>query len=246
VPDYVKLHTEALDSVKIQTLPDSLVRPWMNLLLVSRLHGGILPDIKTICFRLRTDQTTVAGWLSALERAGLIDRSAGERGEISMHDWEFWNPEDRRDQQNAERQRRFRAKKSAFKKENQTEDNPIQPNVTFVTRNVERNVTVEPLRNVTDGMAEWPLLGLQVRKGFPAANDQEVLAVAQDCIQACISMGIPEQDFPDDEDLADAVKLAHFDGQQNVRAYRSRARQVVKTWIDRNKHYESQQKPRTA
>ena len=156
MPDYVKLHTEALDSVKIQTLPDSLVRPWMNLLLVSRLHGGILPDIKTICFRLRTDQTTVAGWLSALERAGLIDRSAGERGEISMHDWEFWNPEDRRDQQNAERQRRFRAKKSAFKKENQTEDNPIQPNVTFVTRNVERNVTVEPLRNVTDGMAEWP------------------------------------------------------------------------------------------
>jgi hypothetical protein len=88
-------------------------------------------------------------------------------------------------------------------------------------------------------MVEWPLTSIEIRKHFPAASDFEVLAIVQECVQACISIG---EEPPDDEDISAAVKLAHFNGQENVRGFRKRAPQVIKSWIERNKHREQTRK----
>lgn len=242
--DYVKLHTDALDNRKIQTLPDELVKPWLNLILVARLHGGYLPDLSTLAFRLRRDQATVAGWLSQLRKAELIDQE-GSGGDLRPHDWDVWNPPALADRTNAERQKRWREKKALARNgvtpisptpPKEIQDNSIQPNKGVTPL---RNETVTPLRNaVTEGMAEWPEAAIAIRAKFPAASDLEVLAIVQECVQTCISI---DAEPPDDDDIAGAVKLAHFNGQENVRAYRKRASQVIKTWIERKKHGEHSQ-----
>jgi hypothetical protein len=89
-----------------------------------------------------------------------------------------------------------------------------------------------PTKPTTEG---WPLSSIEIRSHFPAASDFEVLSIVQECGQACISIG---EETPDDDDIAAAVKLSHFDGQENVRAYRKRAPQVIKTWIERKKQRE--------
>lgn len=240
--DYVKLHTDALDNRKIQTIPPTLALPWLNFLLLSRINGGVLPDVADMAFRLRTDQVTVSGWLTALRKLRLIDQS-GERGDFVMHDWDDWNPP-RLDRTNAERQARHRAKKrnavtppSALPSE-EIQERKHPPTILTVTPL--RNDPLLPLRNgVTDGVVEWPLSSIEIRQHFPAASDLEVLAVVQECGQACISIG---EEPPDDDDIAEAVKLSHFNGQENVRAYRKRAPQVIKTWIERRKHREQTQR----
>jgi hypothetical protein len=97
----------------------------------------------------------------------------------------------------------------------------------------------EPPPSQAPRMAEWPQASIEIRQHFPAANDQEVLAVVQQCVQECLSIG---EESPDDDDIAQAVKLSHFNGQENVRAYRKRAAQVIKTWIERKKYREQTQR----
>ena len=142
--DFVKLHTEALDNPKIDAIPDHLVKPWLKLLLISRLYGGGLPDLKTLSFRLRVDQVTAAAWLVALERLRLID-APDESGESRMHDWEDWNPPNPVDRTNVERQRRFRSKnRNAV-----TGVSPIPPSPEIQKTNCNLTKGVTPLRNGT-------------------------------------------------------------------------------------------------
>lgn len=235
--DYVKLHTAVLHNRKIQTLPPSLILPWLNFLILSRLNGGALPDIGELAFQLHVDQATALAWIMALRKLRLIDQE-GDRGDLVMHDWDEWNPPSPKDPTAAERQAKRRAKLK--------EANTIQPNIRVTERDVtnvtNRDVTVVTERDIVtslaSGMGDCPKSANAIRHPFPAASDAEVLAIVEACVQACISI---EAEPPDDEDIEAAVNLAHFNGQENVRGFRKRAPQVIKTWIERKKHEQAQQ-----
>jgi hypothetical protein len=229
--DYVKLHTDALDNPKIQALPDDLVRPWMNLIMIARLNGGFLPSLPILAFRLRVDQVTAAGWLSRLRKATLID-AVGDRGDLQPHDWEEWNPPAPSDRTNAERQKRWR-----LKRKNPPSPTPLTPEKNNSMNECVtplRNETVTPLRNETvtplrNGVTVFPVTATTIREPFPNTDDAMVQQII-DCGQRAWADIAPLGSPPlADAQLAEYVKAAHFHKQWDAGAYRKGVAQVVRS-----------------
>jgi hypothetical protein len=82
---WFRFYVSALNNVKVQTLPDSLFRIWVNILCVASGRDGILPDEKALAFELRISVPEALSACSALVDAKLLDRSKG--GKLSPHDW---------------------------------------------------------------------------------------------------------------------------------------------------------------
>jgi len=94
--NWFRYHTDALDNPKVQELPPELFKFWVNLLCLARLYDGVLPDDRTIAFRLRMPLTSTpdndtsdahntvhkyymdaTSALHELEMRGLLDRERG-------------------------------------------------------------------------------------------------------------------------------------------------------------------------
>jgi hypothetical protein len=82
---WIRLYTSVLDDPKIQTLPDSLFRFWIDCLLLCGLRGDSLPLTSHCAFRLRISERQVVARRSSLVSLGLIDETPDG---FKMHDWE--------------------------------------------------------------------------------------------------------------------------------------------------------------
>jgi hypothetical protein len=108
---WFRIYDETLDDPRLQRLPASLFRAWVNLLCVASRCGGTLPGIDEIAFMLRSRPPAVARRIEALKAAGLIEERDGA---LVPTDWErrqFVSANDRpspADPTAAERMRRFR------------------------------------------------------------------------------------------------------------------------------------------
>lgn len=211
--DYVKLHTDVLNNRKIQTMPQQFVLPWINMLILCRLNGGILPEITDIAFRLRTDQVTVATWVMALRKLHLIDQ-IGEQGDLVMHDWEYWNPPSPKDWTNAERQKRFREKKKE-RKDKLSEDKVVTPL---------RNDSLLPLRN---GVTVYPLTTTTIRGDFPNTDDAMIRRIVEEAVRSHIDNG-GEGELTDAQ-ICEAVRIAKWPSgkQQSAAPYVKGVAQVI-------------------
>lgn len=83
---WFRIHTDAVDNPKIQSLPAVLFRFWVNLLCVSQKLHGFLPETSEISFRCRASEKQVSAWLEDLKSRSLIDKT--ESGQLVMHDWD--------------------------------------------------------------------------------------------------------------------------------------------------------------
>ncbi len=111
------LWTDILDSEKVAELDDSSFRGWTLFLACAKRHDqeGVLPPIKKLSYWCRQTETTVRGWLSALEESEFIEKNEDT---YTMHDWDHWQartpgrkPLDQmggKALSNAQRQRRYR------------------------------------------------------------------------------------------------------------------------------------------
>ena len=227
--DYVKLHTDALDNRKIDSLPDDLVKPWLKCLVIARLYGGFLPDLKTVAYRMRVDQVTAASWLSRLQKAELLD-AVGNGAHLQPHDWEDWNPPNPVDRTNADRQRRFRERKSASRNAVTPPPDPPKENTT-ATKGVTplRNESLRPLRN---GVTIYAAAASALRKDYPDAGDDFVDQLARDSIQKLISAGIAPECFTDDL-FARAITKCHRNGQTSAGLYLKTVPQCAVTWLSK-------------
>jgi hypothetical protein len=70
---WFRFYTEALDDPKVQRLSDSLFKTWVNLLCVAGQHGGVLPSIDDLAFRLRVSVHDMQQRMDELILAGLVD-----------------------------------------------------------------------------------------------------------------------------------------------------------------------------
>jgi len=86
--DWFRFHTDALDNRKIQTLPAAVFKRWVNFCCLARLYGDLLPDPKTIGFRLRCSENQAETWREQLVSLRLVDKNSD--GTYKMHDWEDW------------------------------------------------------------------------------------------------------------------------------------------------------------
>lgn len=104
-----RLHATILTSRKIQTLPDKLVRPWLNSMAIACEHDGVLPEIEDYAFEMRLPLETAKKFRSELIERKLIDEHDGV---FTMHDWEFWQFENGTSEKQrtsaAERAKRYR------------------------------------------------------------------------------------------------------------------------------------------
>jgi hypothetical protein len=103
---WVRLYTSVLDDPKIQRLPDSLFRFWIDCILICGLRGGYLPSTSDCAFRMRISQRQVIARLSALKEARLVDETPDG---FRMHDWQEYQYDS---DSSTDRVKRFRERSS--------------------------------------------------------------------------------------------------------------------------------------
>lgn len=83
---WFRFYTEALDDEKVQLLPPSLFKTWINLLCLAASSGGKIPRASSVSFRLRLSTHDTQQQIDELILAGLID--IGPDGALKPHNWE--------------------------------------------------------------------------------------------------------------------------------------------------------------
>lgn len=82
---WFRLYAETLDDIKVQSLPPELFKAWVNLLCLANLHGGRLPAVEEIAFRLRVPTAEAQRIIDALLERGLLDRLGAW---LAPHNWD--------------------------------------------------------------------------------------------------------------------------------------------------------------
>ena len=77
---WFRFYVRTLNNPKVQRLPGSTFKGWVNLLCLAKETDGTLPPIEDISFRLRLSGPKTESLLNTLRASGLVE---GNR----MHDW---------------------------------------------------------------------------------------------------------------------------------------------------------------
>lgn len=85
---WFRVHTEIVNSYKIQSLPDHLFKFLINLWCIAKENKGFIPRREEIAFRLHLLPQQAQDALQDLVERGLVDQS--ESGAASPHDWDHW------------------------------------------------------------------------------------------------------------------------------------------------------------
>jgi hypothetical protein len=81
---WLRLYTELLDDPKVQRLPATLFRTWINLLCLAGKADGRLPATADLAFALRLSEAEAQEAVGALTARGLLDPA----GDVLMpHNW---------------------------------------------------------------------------------------------------------------------------------------------------------------
>lgn len=83
---WLRLYTEILNDPKVQRLPDSLFRAYINFLCIAKEYSdnGVLPPKKDIAFFLRCPENSVKKFCDGLKKVGLLDE---ENDSFIIHGW---------------------------------------------------------------------------------------------------------------------------------------------------------------
>jgi DNA-binding transcriptional ArsR family regulator len=146
---WLRLYVDVLNNRKVQTLPDSTFKFWINLLCAVKesQNDGTIPDIEDIAFKLRLSKKAVEKHLKALRDARLIDDDI-------IHDWQELQPKSDEDPTAKDRKARQRGKEKEVTEpviespEQQTpeESQPVTPHV---TRDIYRDINRDSITKAT-------------------------------------------------------------------------------------------------
>ena len=149
---WIRLYVDIIDDMKVQRLPANAFKAWINILALAGQHGGALPSVDEIAFRLRMSPNDAENAIDELVSIGLIDIVGGIEGPRSLrpHNWDKrqfrW---DAVDPTNRDRQKRHRDKAKRL-------------------RNGLRN------RRVTDGVTEIPSVSVSVSDSVEEDRDYSI------------------------------------------------------------------------
>lgn len=108
---WFRFYSGVVSDPKAQMLSPELFKHWVNLLCIASQNDGELPDIDVTAFMLgRITESKAAEILARLHKAGLLDKTDES---FRPHNWDARQyKHDSNDPTNADRQKRFRNKKS--------------------------------------------------------------------------------------------------------------------------------------
>lgn len=81
---WFRVYDDLADDPKVQRLPAALFKSLINLWCLASQHGGILPSIADIAFKLRISTEKATAMLVGLKNAELIDEVEGG---LAPHNW---------------------------------------------------------------------------------------------------------------------------------------------------------------
>jgi hypothetical protein len=109
---WFRLYESLVDDPKVQRLPDRLFKALINVWCIASANDGVLPDIETIAFKLRTKPQQAHKLLGELRSAGLLDDDEDAPGTVRPHNWNGRQfKTDVTDPTAAERMRKYRNNK---------------------------------------------------------------------------------------------------------------------------------------
>ncbi|HET8908151.1 MAG TPA: hypothetical protein VFN11_14425, partial [Ktedonobacterales bacterium] len=84
---WFRLYSSVLNDPKVQQLPPTLFKHWINILCVASDYEprGELPSIKELAFALRIKPAACERIVSSLRQVGVIDKSTA--GQLCVHNW---------------------------------------------------------------------------------------------------------------------------------------------------------------
>jgi hypothetical protein len=82
---WFRFYSEAVEDPKVQRLPPSLFKAWVNLLCVAAQNGGVLLSVSDMAFKLRMSDNDMQQNLDELIMLGLVDII--EPGKLIPHNW---------------------------------------------------------------------------------------------------------------------------------------------------------------
>src|SRR5262245_5749714 len=100
---WLRLYCDILDDPKVQKLSGDDFKAWINLLVLAKEGGGLLPPIEDIAFKLRTTEENATRLTEELVKRGLLDSDGKD---ITPHNWDGRQYEG---SSSTERVRRYRA-----------------------------------------------------------------------------------------------------------------------------------------
>ncbi len=81
---WFRFYPEALNDPKVQQLPPSLFKFWINILCLASDNNGALPDLKRIAYATRMRPHRCQSGVTALQERGLLDATPGG---LVPHNW---------------------------------------------------------------------------------------------------------------------------------------------------------------
>lgn len=104
-----RAYDDSIDHPKLLKLSDAMHRAWYTLQCIASANGGTLPPASDIALRLRTKTAKVAGWITHLVGAGLLDN---DNGVFRPHNWDDRQYKtDKTDPTAPQRMQRYRQRK---------------------------------------------------------------------------------------------------------------------------------------
>lgn len=82
---WLRLYVDTRDDPKVQRLPGETFKQWINLLCLAKEHGGLLPPVEDIAFKLRITEADARSLVEELAERKLLDIT--DEG-LSPHNWD--------------------------------------------------------------------------------------------------------------------------------------------------------------
>ncbi len=81
---WYRMYNSVVHDPKVQRLPATLFKAWVNMLCIASENGGCLPPIETIAYTLHLTEKRAARLILSLERENLLE---SRNGHIVPHNW---------------------------------------------------------------------------------------------------------------------------------------------------------------
>src|SRR5262245_42608565 len=99
---WLRLYTDILNDPKVQRLSGDEFKGWINILALAKEHGGLIPPLEDVAFRLRTTEEEATRLVEVLVKRGLLDTDGAN---TAPHNWHIRQFES---DNSTERVKRFR------------------------------------------------------------------------------------------------------------------------------------------
>src|SRR5262245_26829015 len=81
---WLRLYTDILNDPKVQRLSGDEFKGWINILALAKEHGGLIPPLEDVAFRLRTTEEEATRLVEVLVKRGLLDTDGAN---TAPHNW---------------------------------------------------------------------------------------------------------------------------------------------------------------